>query len=122
MFEQFINAMGKGTTPNVFFGPSQEMLERTLQLAKSQTEVMKDLYEDLGQEISTMAKSSDPVSMANNLHGLMSAVIQTNTQASALFMKNAQEFQNEILQLTKVSGLGLPENVVKNSTKAKKTA
>jgi len=113
MFDQIIDAMTKGTTSNVF-GYSQQMMECTLRLAKSQSDVMKGLYDELGQEFRTLATSSDPSLMAKNWPELMSSVIQANTQASALLMKNAQEFQSEMLQLARIPGFGLPEQIMKN--------
>ena len=113
MFEQLIDAMRTGTPPTIF-SHSQQMMECTLRLAKSQSDVMNALYDELGQEFRTMFTSSDPSLLAKNWPQLLSTVFQANTQATALLMQNANEFQREMLQLTQVTGLGLPVQIMKN--------
>jgi hypothetical protein len=83
-------------------------MECTMRLTQAQMDVMKGLYDEVGQEFSkTMTSSSDQSALAKNWPQLMSNATRANAEAGALFMKNAQEYQSELLQMIKSTNPGL---------------
>ncbi len=99
MFDQVLAAMSNSTAQNGY-DQTQRMMECTLRLTQAQMEVMKDLYDDLGREFAkTMGSTSDQSDMARHWPELMAAAARANAEAGALFMKNAKEYQVELLKM-----------------------
>ena len=122
MFEQLMAAMSQPATQNTF-DYAQRMMESTLRLTQAQMDVMKGLYEEVGQEFSkTMTSSSDQSAMAKNWPQLMSTATRAHAEAGALFMKNAQEYQSELLQMVQSSSPGLSGEFMKDLMGVAKTS
>jgi hypothetical protein len=122
MFEQLMAAMSKPTTQNGF-DYAQRMMECTMRLTQAQMDVMKGLYDEVGQEFSkTMTSSSDQSALAKNWPQLMSNATRANAEAGALFMKNAQEYQSELLQMIKSTNPGLSAEFMKDLMGVSKTS
>ena len=122
MFEQLMAAMSKPTTQNGF-DYAQRMMECTLRLTQAQMDVMKGLYEEVGQEFSkTMTSSSDQSALAKNWPELVSTATRAHAEAGALFMKNAQEYQSELLQMLKSTNPGLSGEFMKDLMGSAKTS
>lgn len=114
MFEQILAAMKQPATQNGF-DYAQRMLECTLRLSQAQMAVMKDLYEDAGQEISkTMALSSDQSAFVKSWPQLISTATVANAEAGALLMKNAREYQSELLQMLESANTDLLGDFMKD--------
>ena len=122
MFDQIMAAMSKPTTQYTF-DHAQRMMDCSLRLTQSQMDVMKGFYDEVGQEFSkTMSSSSDPSTMAKNWPQLMSVATRANAEAAALFMKNAQEYQSELLQMMQSANTGLPGQFMKDMMEIVKTS
>jgi hypothetical protein len=122
MFDQIMAAKSKPTTQYTF-DHAQRMMDCTLRLTQSQMDVMKGLYDDVGQEFSkTMSSAADPATMAKSWPQLMSVATRANAEAGALFMKNAQEYQRELLQMMQSANPGLPGQFMNDLMGIAKTA
>jgi hypothetical protein len=122
MFEQIMAAMSKPTTQYTF-DHAQRMMDCSLRLTQAQMDVMKGFYDEVGQEFSkTMSSSADPSAMAKNWPQLMSVAARANAEAGALFMKNAQEYQSELLQMMQSANPGLPGQFMKDMMEIVKTS
>jgi hypothetical protein len=114
MFEQLFSSMSKAGTPD-FFGPMQRMMDCTMRLTQSQIKVMTGLYEEVGREFSnSMKASSDPSAVARRWPQLMATATRANAEAGALLMKNAQEFQSELLKMVPSSHPSLSREFMRN--------
>jgi hypothetical protein len=51
----------------------------------------------------------------------MTTAVRANTEAAALLMKNAKEFQSEMYQMMQISESGLPGQIMKNVMEVVKT-
>ena len=122
MFEQLMAAMSQPATQNTF-DYAQRMMESTLRLTQAQMDVMKGLCEEVGQEFSkTMTSSSDQSALAKNWPELVFTATRAHAEAGALFMKNAQEYQSELLQMVQSSSPGLSGEFVKDLMGVAKTS
>jgi len=122
MFEQLMATMTKPTAQNGF-DYAQRMMECTMRLTQAQMDVMKGLYEEVGQEFSkTMTSSSDQSALAKSWPELISTATRANAEAGALFMKNAQEYQSELLQMMQSSSPGLSAEFMKDVMGIAKTS
>ena len=114
MFEQLFSSMNQAGTPN-FFGPMQQMMNSSLRLTQAQMKVLTGLYDDVGQEFAKVVKSSsDPSAAAKSWPQLIASATRANAEAGALLMKNAQEFQSEILQIVPQTHPSLSREFMRN--------
>lgn len=120
MFEQLVMAMSQSATQNAI-GYSQQMMECTLKLTQSQIKVMEGLCDELSQEYRETLSSGDPSAIPKNWSSLMSTALRANTEAAALFMKNAKEYQAELLQMIPSSASGLPGQIINDMLEVVKT-
>lgn len=120
MIEQFLAALSRPTTKNSF-GYAQQMMECTLKLTKSQADVIKGLCEEVGQEYRETLSSVDPAAAQKNWSSLMSNAVRANTEAAALLMKNAKEFQSEMYRMMQIAEPGLPGQFMKDVMEVVKT-
>lgn len=116
MFKQFEAALNSPTMQNSF-GYAQQMMECTQKLTTSQAEVITDLCEEVSKEYRETLSSGDPASIQKNWSILMSSAVRANTEAGALLMKNAKEFQLEMAQLMQIPASGLPGQFMKDAMK-----
>ena len=122
MFKQLYSSMNQTGTPN-FFGPMQQMMDSSLRLTQSQMKVLTGLYDDIGQEFAKVVKSSsDPSAVAKSWPQLMSGATRANAEAGALLMKNAQEFQREMLQIVPQTNPSLSREFMRNIIEMTKNA
>jgi hypothetical protein len=122
MFEKLLSSMRQPGTPD-FFGPMQQMMDCTMRLTQAQIKVMTGLYDEVGQEFSKVMKSSpDPSAVANGWPRLMATATRANAEAGALLMKNAQEFQSELLKMAPSANPSLSTSFMKSMMEIAKTA
>ena len=113
MFEQIMDTLNRPATQNTF-DYAQRMMDCTLNLTQAQTDVMKGLYDEVGQECREALTSSDPAAMSRNWSGLMSTAMRANAEAGALLMKNAREYHEEMLQMMQGSNQALSGQFIKD--------
>lgn len=84
-----------------------QMLERTLQLARSQLEVTERLRDAVGAEYRSLLSSREPSVMLRTWPTILENTVRNGTVGTTAFFKNAMEFQTEQIQTMRNRMLGL---------------
>jgi hypothetical protein len=80
-----------------------------------------DLNEELTREYRKAMSSGEPSEIPKKLSSFMSIAVRANTEAGAILMTNAREYQAEMLQMMPTSAPGLSGQLIHDMLEVVKT-
>lgn len=78
---------------------AQQITERTLGLARSQLEVTENMYLEATREYRELLVAEGPSAMVQSWPKMLERATRTSTEGIAEMLKNAMNYQTEILQM-----------------------
>jgi hypothetical protein len=78
---------------------AQEVMERTLQLTRSQLDVTENMFSEASREYRELLAAEDPSALLQNFQNVLQSNARIGTEATAAFLKNAISYQNELIQM-----------------------
>lgn len=77
----------------------QEVMERTLQLVQTQMDVTENIYNEVSQEYRELLTAAEPSAMLQGWPKMLESTTRNVSEGAAVYLKNAVNFQNEMLQM-----------------------
>lgn len=101
---------------------AQEVIERTLQLTRSQLDITENMFSEASREYREMLTAEEPSALLQNFQNVLQSNARIGTEATAAFLKNAVNYQNELIQMAQNSMPELSRQLRESMTAVMPTA